>query len=479
MERKVIKIAARPLLPTNTAEHFLKRRVAAYARVSTSSEEQLVSFEAQKDYYEKYIHAHPNWEFAGLYVDEGISGVSCKNRAGFNSMIKDAMDGSFDLIITKSISRFARNTVDTLTTIRMLKENGIEVYFEKEHIFTFDSKGELMLTILSSIAQEESRSISENVKWGCRKRMADGNYSLPYKYFLGYKKGDDNKPTIVEDEAKTIRRIYKLFLEGRTPSNIAAILKAESVLSPAGKRTWQVATVISILTNEKYYGAALLQKTYTEDFMTKKWRKNKGELPQYYIESDHEPIVSKEVFDEVQRRLSLPTKENPSHNTFANKLFCGDCGGKYGRKIVGSYRDNKKYRHAVWKCNRRYDHVEKCQTPYLYEEVIAHAFNKAVLWQLRNNPSLVELCCKLVLSSIRAAKSVSKAERKQMIVDYISELLDASPNEIPFSTTAWRVIIERADIIRDRRIILQFIDGSKYVYTIPPYSNIRRKELLK
>jgi len=192
MERKVIKIAARPLLTANTAEHFIKRRVAAYSRVSTSSDEQLVSFEAQKDYYEKYIHAHPNWEFAGLYVDEGISGVSSKNRAGFNSMIKDALDGRFDLIITKSISRFARNTVDTLTTIRMLKEKGIEVYFEKEHIFTFDSKGELMLTILSSIAQEESRSISENVKWGCRKRMADGNYSLPYKHFLGYKKGDDS-----------------------------------------------------------------------------------------------------------------------------------------------------------------------------------------------------------------------------------------------------------------------------------------------
>ncbi len=236
--------------------------------------------------------------------------------------------------------------------------------------------------------------------------------------------------------------------------------------------------MISILTNEKYYGAALLQKTYTEDFMTKKWRKNEGELPQYYIESDHEPIVSKEVFDEVQRRLSLPTKENPSHNTFANKLFCGDCGGKYGRKVVSSYRDNKKYRHIVWKCNRRYDHAEKCETPYLYEEVIAHAFNKAVLWQLRNNPSLVELCCKLVHSSIRAVKSVSKAERKQMIVDYISEFLDASPKEIPFNEAAWRVMLERADITRNRRMIMRFIDGSEYTYIIPNYSPIRRRNLL-
>ena len=478
MERNVIKIAARPLLPPDTAEQFIQRRVAAYARVSTSSEEQLVSFEAQKDYYEKYILAHPNWEFAGLYVDEGISGVSCKNRAGFNRMVKDALDGCFDLIITKSISRFARNTVDTLTTIRVLKEKGVEVYFEKEHIFTFDSKGELMLTILSSIAQEESRSISENVKWGRRKKMADGKYWLPYKRFLGYQKGADSKPEMVEEEAVIIRYIYRLFLEGRTPSNIASMLEAECIPSPTGKRTWQVSTVTNILSNEKYYGAALLQKTYTEDFMTKKELKNTGQLPQYYIEKAHKPIVSKEVFEEVQSRLNRLSTDNASHNTFANQMFCGDCGGKYGRKIVGSYRDNKKYRHPVWKCNCRYDHVEKCKTPHLYEEVIAHAFKKAVQWQLRNNPSLIELCCKLVLSSIRVVKSVSKAKRKQMIKDYIYEFLDASPKEIPFSETAWRVLIKRADITRDRQMILQFIDGSEYVYNIPNYSPIHRKHLL-
>ncbi len=481
MERNVIKIAARRLLPLNpnAGEPFIRRGVAAYARVSTSSDEQLVSFEAQKDYYEKYIHAHPNWEFAGLYVDEGISGVSCKNRVGFNRMVKDALDGSFDLIITKSISRFARNTVDTLTTIRLLKEKGIEVYFEKEHIFTFDSKGELMLTILSSIAQEESRSISENVKWGRRKRMADGKYWLPYKRFLGYQKGAENKPDIVEEEAIIIRCIYRLFLEGHTPSNISSILESECVPSPAGKRAWQVKTVISILSNEKYYGAALLQKTYTEDFMTKKELKNKGELPQYYIERAHKPIVSKEVFEEVQSRLNRPITNNASHNTFANQLFCRDCGGTYGRKIAGSYSNNKKYRCPVWKCNRRYDHAEKCQTPHLYEEVIVHAFNEAVQWQFRNNPLLIELCRKLVLSCIRAVKSLSKAERKQMIEDYISKFLEASPKEIPFSATAWRVIIERADITRDRQMIMQFIDGSEYAYIIPHYSPIHRKHLLK
>lgn len=447
--------------------------------MSTSSDEQLVSFEAQRDYYTNYILAYPNWDFAGIYVDEGISGVSRKKREGFNRMVKDALNGCFDLIITKSISRFARNTVDSLSTIRLLKEKGVEIYFEKEGIFTFDNKGEFMITLLSSMAQEESRSISENVKWGCRKKMADGKYSLPYKQFLGYQKGADNKPEIVAEEANIIRYIYRLFLEGRTLSNIAAILKAEGLPSPGGKQTWQVGTVRSILTNEKYYGAALLQKTYTEDFITKKSNKNKGELPQYYIESDHEPIVSKEVFDEVQSRLNLPCRDNPTHNTFANKLFCGDCGAKYGRKIVSSYLENKKYRHSVWQCNRRYDHTNKCKTPYLYEDVIEYAFNEAVQSIIRNNPDLVEFCCRFTFSSIRAGKSITKAERKQMISDYIPEFLDASPKEIPFSETAFRIILERADITRDRKITMRFIDGSEYTYVIPKYTPIHKKHVLK
>lgn len=479
MERKVIKIEARPLLISGGERKIKQRRVAAYARVSTSSEEQLVSFEAQKDYYEKYILAYPNWVFAGLYVDEGISGVSLRNRAGFNRMINDAMEGNIDLIITKSISRFARNTVDTLTTVRMLKEKGVEVYFEKEQIFSLDSKGEFVLTLLSSMAQEESRSISENVKWGCRKRMSDGKYSVPYKHFLGYKKGSDNKPEIVTDQAKIIRYIYRLFLEGRTPSNIAAILKAEGIPSSTGKQTWQVRSVINILNNEKYYGAALLQKTFTEDFMTKRQRTNKGELPQYYIEKDHKPIISKDVFEEVQYRISQATANNASHNIFSNKLFCGVCGGKYGRKIVGSYKDSHKYRRAVWMCNHRYDHAEKCAAPHLYEEVIIHAFNEAVQWQLRNNPSVMVLCLKIISSSIRAARKVSKADRVLMIKDFMADFLDFSPQEIPFNESAWRIIIERADITQDKQMILRFIDESEYTYIIPKYSPIRNREELR
>ena len=255
----------------------VKKRVAAYARVSTDSEEQLSSYEIQVKYYTNHIKSNENWEFVEVYTDEGITGVSTKRRDGFNRMIRDALDGKIDLIITKSVSRFARNTVDTLTTVRKLKEKGVEVYFEKENVYTLDSKGEVMLTIMSSLAQEESRSISENVTWGQRKRFADGKVSLPYKYFLGYEKGADGLPKVVEKEAEIVRLIYRLFLEGKTVSYIANHLTNLKIKTPRGKNKWTTTTVKSILTNEKYKGDALLQKCYTVDFLTKKKKKNDNE----------------------------------------------------------------------------------------------------------------------------------------------------------------------------------------------------------
>ena len=207
------------------APRAAKRRVAAYARVSTDSEEQMTSYEAQVDYYTKYIKERADWEFVKVYTDEGISATSTKKRDGFRQMVADALDGQIDLIVTKSVSRFARNTVDSLVTVRQLKEKGVEIYFEKENIYTLDSKGELLITIMSSLAQEESRSISENVTWGQRKRMADGKVSMPYRRFLGYEKGKDGEPKIVESEAKTVRLIFRLFMEGKTTSAIAGCLR--------------------------------------------------------------------------------------------------------------------------------------------------------------------------------------------------------------------------------------------------------------
>jgi DNA invertase Pin-like site-specific DNA recombinase len=259
-----------------------RKRVAAYARVSTDHEEQRTSYEAQVDYYTKYIQGRADWEFVRVYTDEGITATNTKHRDGFNEMIADALAGKIDLIITKSVSRFARNTVDSLITVRKLKEKGVEVYFEKENIYTLDSKGELLITIMSSLAQEESRSISENITWGKRKFFADGKVYLPYKRFLGYKKGEDGLPEIVPEEAEIIRLIYSLFLEGKTTCAIADILTEKRIPTPSGKLVqWSFPTVESILTNEKYKGSALLQKVFTVDFLTKKRKANEGEVPQY------------------------------------------------------------------------------------------------------------------------------------------------------------------------------------------------------
>lgn len=216
-----------------------KRKVAAYAKVSTDNEEQLSSYAAQVDYYTRYIKSKIEWEFVEVYTDEGISATNTKKRDGFKRMVQDALDGKIDLIVTKSVSRFARNTVDTLTTVRKLKEKGIEVYFEKENIYTLDSKGELLITIMSSLAQEESRSISENTTWGQRKRFADGKVNLPYKKFLGYKKGENGLPQVVEKEAKIVRFIYKMFLEGKTPSGIAKYLTEKKYPHRKAKKNGQ------------------------------------------------------------------------------------------------------------------------------------------------------------------------------------------------------------------------------------------------
>ncbi|HNX29465.1 MAG TPA: recombinase family protein [Syntrophomonadaceae bacterium] len=375
--RAVKVIPAKVSLVSPTVKNLAKKRVAAYARVSTASEEQLSSYEAQVDYYTKHIKANPDWEFVKVYTDEGISATSTKKRDGFKHMVADALDGKIDLIITKSVSRFARNTVDTLTNVRKLKEEGVEIYFEKENIYSLDSKGELMLTILSSLAQEESRNIATNVTWGLRKRFADGKVSLPYKRFLGYEKGEDGLPQIVEAEAKTVRLIYKLFLEGKTPTGIASYLTKKEIPTPAGKQTWQTSTVKSILTNEKYKGDAILQKRFTVDFLTKKMKVNEGEIPQYYVENSHPAIIPPETFELVQeefRRRKAGGRYISGISCFASRIVCGDCGSFYGRKV---WQSNSKYARTVWQCNRKFKEREFCTTPHLKEENIKKAFMEA------------------------------------------------------------------------------------------------------
>lgn len=398
-----------------------KRRVAAYARVSTDQEEQLTSYEAQVDYYTNYIKSRDDWEFVDVYTDEGISGTSTKHREGFNQMVKSALDGNIDLIITKSVSRFARNTVDSLTTIRKLKDIGCECYFEKENIWTFDGKGELLLTIMSSLAQEESRSISENVKWGHRKRFADGKVSVPFGNFLGYKKGEDGNLVIDEEQAIIVKRIYREFLSGSSSVAIAKGLTNDGIETPGHKQKWYATTVRSILTNEKYKGDALLQKHYTVDFLTKKQKINNGEVQQYYVENNHPAIIEPDVFEmvrlEIDRRLMLKGKYSGT-DILTAKIRCGECGGSYGAKV---WHSNDKYRRVMYQCNSKYSGKEKCKTPAIRSEDIESRFVNVVNTLIENKDEIISNLEK-VLNKICNKKEL--LEEKEKLENSLTEQVE-------------------------------------------------------
>ncbi|MBR3131331.1 recombinase family protein [Candidatus Saccharibacteria bacterium] len=356
-----------------------KKRVAAYARVSTEQDAQQNSYEAQISFYTDYIKSKPEWEFVDVYADEGISGTSYKKRDGFNRMVKDAEEGKIDLILTKSISRFARNTVDSLTITRKLKAVGVEVFFEKENISSMDAQAELIFTIMSSVAQEESRSISENVRWGKQRSMEAGKVYLPYNSFLGYRKGDDGLPQIVEEEAKIVRDIYKMYLGGMSLNGIADKLNTDGIKTPSGKENchWTKDGVRRILTNEKYKGDARLQKTYTVDFLTKEVRVNRGERKQWYVHDSHDAIVSPETFELVQKELARRTgrKGRFYDSPFTGKIICGECNAYYGHRV---WHSNESCRRNIWLCNEKYTGSRICRSPRVTDEEIMTGFIKAI-----------------------------------------------------------------------------------------------------
>ena len=373
--------------PIQTRE---KRKVAAYARVSTDHEDQLNSYEAQCDYYESFIRSHEEWEYAGLYSDEGISGTTTRRRDGFNRMVEDALAGRIGLILTKSVSRFARNTVDSLTTIRKLKDHGTEVYFEKENIWTFDSKGELLLTIMSSLAQEESRSISLNVTWGQRKRFADGKATAPFSSFLGYDRGENGELVINPEQAETVKVIYALFMKGYSYTAIARELTSRGIRTPMGRDKWNGSTVQSILTNEKYKGCALLQKHYTADYLTKKVVRNDGAVPQYFVEGSHDAIIEPAVFDRVQEMIAERKQRIgfSGSTIFSSKIKCSCCGGWYGSKV---WHSTDQYRKIIWRCNAKYGKkTYRCKTPHVTEDEIKAAFIRAVNRLAADRETLLE-----------------------------------------------------------------------------------------
>ena len=325
-------------------------------------------------------------------------------------MIQDALAGKIDLIITKSVSRFARNTVDTLTTIRKLKEHGVEVYFEEQNIYTLDGKGEVLLTIMSSIAQEESRNISENVTWGMRKRFADGKVSMPYKQFMGYRRSKTGTPEVVEAEAQIIRTIFRRFLEGATSAIIARELNAADIPCPsrksllganeneaemARKKTarWSPSTIESILTNEKYKVDAILQKTYCTDYIRKTFVVNDGsEIPKYYAQNSHPAIISAEVFDLTQMELEWRRSLKGSYSgksCFASRIVCGDCGAFYGSKV---WHSTDEYRRTIWRCNNKYGGDAKCSTPHITQEELEKAFVSVMQKVIAEKDAIFAVC---------------------------------------------------------------------------------------
>ena len=412
LDRRVRVIPATKTQGAIHSTHDGKKRVAAYCRVSTDSEEQLNSYEAQKSYYTQKIEDSPDWEMVGIYADEGITGTSLKKRTEFKKMITACKRGHIDLIITKSLSRFARNTVDCLETVRLLKANGIGVYFEKENINTLTESSEFLITLFSGFAQAESESLSKNVAWGKAKSAEAGKVTFQYKKMLGYRRGADGQPEIVPEEAEVIKRIYHRYLDGCTLGQIKRELDEDKVPTAQGVDSWSPAIIHNILTNEKYIGDALLQKTYITDCISKKVKKNQGERAMYYVENNHPAIISREVFDQVRnemtRRSSKRKVLQKSGKTELGKysgkyaltelLVCGECGSPYKR--VTWARNGKK--RIVWRCVSRLEFGTKyCHNSPTLDESKLHS---AILAAMNEFAAIRQEVCPDVLAMAEEAK---------------------------------------------------------------------------
>lgn len=385
---RIIEIPATMQTGKGKNHAIRKLRVAAYCRVSTEEEEQQSSFETQKLYYTEKITSTPEWEIAGIYADDGISGVHTKKRDGFNQMIQDCKKRKIDLILTKSISRFARNTLDSIQYVRMLKALGIAVIFEKENINTSTMNSEMILTVLSAFAQAESESISQNVARGKRMGFRQGKFPFPYRQILGYRKGSDGKPEIIPEEAEVIRMIFNSYLQGASLQTIKKRLEADGVLTARGNKKWSSESVQRILQNEKYCGDVLLQKTFIEDVLTGVSKKNTGQLPQYYIENNHEGIVTKQTFREAQAEIARRNSKSCANRrkqkrgrynskyALSERLYCGECGSPY-KRVTWNIHGRKE---IVWRCVNRVTYGTKfCHnSPSVQEEALHQTLLRAI-----------------------------------------------------------------------------------------------------
>ena len=460
MARRITFIAGRQNdVVSETSQAVNKTKVAAYCRVSTDQEEQLSSYEAQVKYYTNHIQNNNLYEFAGIYADEGITATNTKKRDEFKRMIKDCREGKIDRIITKSISRFARNTVDCLNYVRELKEMGIGITFEKENIDTLDAKGEVLLTILSSLAQEESRSISENSTWGIRRRFEEGKVALNHNRFLGYDKDENGNLIINEKQAQIVRRIYTEFLNGKGTTHIARELEQDKIKGCSGNTKWYDSTVKSILQNEKYKGDALLQKTYTVDFLSKKREINNGEVPQYYVEESHPAIIEPEIWEAVQLEMERRKNFCEEHHIkkldtripFWGKVICSECGSAYSRKTWTQPDGTKR---KVWMCSNRYKEkgVRSCESKHIDEEVLKKAFIEAFNTLLDNKQHFLE--------KWRTGLEDSNTLKQYRLNEFIG-ILDYGVKQEQFNEDLCLRMLEQIEVLDGRgKIYITLLDGT-------------------
>lgn len=457
MGRNITIIPARTSLAVNLEPQ--KLRVAAYCRVSTDQAEQQTSYEAQVTYYTNFITNHAEYELAGIFADEGLSGTNTKKRDQFNKMIDACKAGQIDRIITKSISRFARNTLDCLNFVRLLKDLGIGVIFEKENINTLDSKGEVLLSILSSLAQDESRSISENSTWGIRRRFEQGKVHVNHIKFVGYDKDAEGNLIINEKQAIIIRRIYNEYLEGKGPNRIAKELEADGIQNWNGNVKWYETGLRRILSNEKYKGDALLQKTYTVDFLTKKRLENHGNVPQYYVENSHPAIIDHDTWEavqlEIKRRRDYASKHgidkvdySTDKHPFAGRVVCGSCGKAYHRKVWNS--PSVKLRRVVWQCSGRYEikGLVGCENKHVDEFVLREGFEAAFNEIMREKEIYLEKWKMMiegedVLKRVTAKRLIEIIESHQAINDKL-----------------FYKMVEKIVVMGFGKVVVWFLDGT-------------------
>ena len=462
-EKSITVIPARKRFGNTVAKEKIKKlRVAAYCRVSTETEEQNSSYEVQVAHYTEFIKKNNEWEIAGIFADDDISGTNTKKREEFNRMIDECMEGKIDLVITKSISRFARNTLDCLKYIRQLKEKNIAVFFEKENINTMDAKGEVLLTIMASLAQQESQSLSQNVKLGLQYRYQQGKVQVNHKRFMGYTKDEDGNLIIVPEEAEIIKRIYREYLEGKSLAGIGRDLEKDGILTAAGKPKWRPETIKKILNNEKYIGDALLQKTITVDFLTKKRVKNEGHLPQYYVENSHEAIIPKELFlqaqEELHRRNNIYTGTDKNKRIYSSKYalstitFCGDCGDIYRR----TYWNVHGRKEIVWRCVTRIEQGPKvCKSRTVKEGDLYDAVMIAINRLLAGGDNMIKTLEENIHAVIGDTTEYKISEINTLLEEKQKELISLANKGKDYEPLA-----DEIDNLREKRQTLLVEDAS-------------------